>query len=382
MSDEEIINNDLKEEVDDLFGDDDDEIEVNENKPEHDSEDNNGEEDDDDDDDDQEEKVLKRHGISLPRHAISQKTDDEVYTLKMPVFLNVEAHPFDPSEFKERVSENAVKRAQSTLTAKQKQNELIAEKLLNENTIRWRYSNSGNDEIIKQSNAHFVQWDDGSISLKIGNELFDYKQLPLYDYILARTHDDHEILQSDSIISKSVNLLPASTLTSTHRKLTEAVKNIQKKDKILNTITNDDPLLKQRLADENERKSAKMKRQIEAKRRLQEERLEKANGPLTSRGGIYEPAYERFARTYDNEEYDEEDDFVAKDGEVDLYDEEEEGEEEGSEEEEEFEKGADRLRQLKNEGASKYDTPEGTDDDSNKPRKRRRIIDSDDEDDE
>lgn len=99
------------------------------------------------------------------------------------------------------------------------------------------------------------------------------KSCRCFDTFLVKTHDSHEILQHDSIINKSVNLLPASTFTSTHRKLTQAVKNIQKKDKILNTITDDDPLLKQRMADENERKTMKLKRQIESKRRLQEDEI-------------------------------------------------------------------------------------------------------------
>lgn len=340
MSDEERLS-----EVDDLFG-----------------EDNNASESEG------ESEALKSINISLPRHAIAQHPEEDTYTLKLPVFLNVEAHSFDPSEFKEKVQQSASARLQTDLNEKQVHNELVAEKLMNENTIRWRYSNSGNDEIIKQSNAHFVQWDDGSVSLKIGGELFDFKELPLFDTFLVKAHDSYEILQNDSIITKSVNLLPASTHTSTHRKLTQAVKNIQKKDKILNTITDNDPLMKQRLADENERKSLKLKRQLESKRRLQEERLERG-APTSFRER--EPAYERFARTYGEEEYDEEDDFVAGDDEIEEYD-----EDEGEEQEEEDERGAERLRKLKEDGAQKYREEEEV------KRKRRRIIDSDEEDEE
>ena len=359
MSDDKSKHPLTDEEIDDLFGD----------EPEEQVE---AEVEADEQDESEDESELKTISISLPRHAISNKPEDDTYMLKMPVFLNVEAHAFDPIEFKREVEQNAEARLKTSLNEKQAQNELVAEKLLNENTIRWRYSNSGDDEIIKQSNAHFVQWDDGSVSLKIGTELFDFKELPLFDTFLVKTHDSHEILQHDSIINKSVNLLPASTFTSTHRKLTQAVKNIQKKDKILNTITDDDPLLKQRMADENERKTMKLKRQIESKRRLQEERLERGVSPANSRASYErEPAYERFARTYGDEddEEEDEDDFVADDDdEIEGYDEEEE--------EEEFEKGAERLKRLKEDGAKKYEEEE-----DKKERKRRRIIDSDEDED-
>ena len=92
----------------------------------------------------------------------------------------------------------------------------------------------------------------------------------MFDHLLVKSHQAAEVLQADSILSKSINLLPAS---SSHRKI--LVKNITKKEKILNTITDVDPLEKQRLADEDVRKAMKMKRQMESRRRLQEEKWEK-----------------------------------------------------------------------------------------------------------
>lgn len=245
------------------------------------------------------------------------------------------------------------------MTAKEIHNEQMTEKLLNENTIRWRYHNAGNDEIVKQSNAHFVEWSDGSVSLKVGNEVYDVRELPMFDHLLVKSHQAAEVLQADSILSKSINLLPAS---SSHRKI--LVKNITKKEKILNTITDVDPLEKQRLADEDVRKAMKMKRQMESRRRLQEEKWERSGSPRAQ-----ESSYERFERTYEGEGYDENDDFVAGDEEeIEEY-----------EEEEEFERGAERLTQLKEEGAAKYRRHSEDEDEDEKTRKRRRIIDSDEE---
>lgn len=316
------------------------------------------------------EEELKSVDIALPRHAQSHKPDNDTYVIKMPVFLNVEAHPFDPSEFKDQVTQNAAERSLKNMNAKQERSELVAEKLLNENTIRWRYSNAGNDEIVKQANAHFVQWDDGSVLLKVGLELFDFKGLPLYDNFLVKAHDDHEILQNEAILNRQASLLPATSFLATHKKLTEALKTVQKKDKILNTLTENDPMMKQRMADEDERKSLKLRRQLEQRRRLQEERLQKTGLPATRGSSAgYEPAYERFERTYGNEEYDEEDDFIANDDEDD-------DEEMAEDDDDELDRAAERLQKVKLDGASKY---QENLDDEKVARKKRRIIDSDDD---
>ena len=42
-----------------------------------------------------------------------------------------------------------------------------------ENTIRWRYSKDKDGEEIKESNCRFVRWSDGSLSMHLGNEVFD-----------------------------------------------------------------------------------------------------------------------------------------------------------------------------------------------------------------
>lgn len=370
---------DLEEEIDDLFGGEDDQVAPLDEDDDDGAADSNDEannvKDEDEaesEDDEATEKNLRTLDIALSRHALSFEPEDDTYLIKLPVFLNVEAHPFDPNEFKERVANAATERLKLTLDAKAIQNDLIAEKLLNENTIRWRYSNSGDDEIIKQSNAHFIQWDDGLLSVKIGKEIFDFRALPLTDNFLAKSHVENEILQNDLVLTKSASLLPSSTATDTHRKLTQAVKNIQKKDKILNTLTEGDPMMKQRMADENERKTMKMRRQLEHKRRLQEERLGKTDSPNPGSRS----AYERFERNYGRDEYDDDDDDDL-DAMIDDGDEEESEEIDAEQEEEEFEKGAERLKNLKHEGQLRYSSPAG--DDAEERRKRRRIIDSDDE---
>lgn len=388
MSDEESDRHSALEE-DDLFGDDDQEIEEsNAQSKLHGNSDEDSEGSGNEQLDLDEEAPLKTIQVSLPRHAAISETEPDSYLLRVPVFLKVEPHPFDPTEFKEAVDLNAQARLG---TSKEVNDAAVVEKLINENTIRWRYSNTGNDEIVKQTNAHFVRWSDGLISFKVGDELFDFKELPVTDQFLARAHDSQELLQNDLTITKLVSLLPASSLSSTHRRLTQAVKTVQRKGKILNTITEGDPLMKQRIADETERKTLKLKRQLELKRRLQEERLERSSSSHSYpalRSGAFEPAepaYERFARTYGDEKYDEEDGFVANDEEeVESFDEEDEEDEEDDVDDDEEEKRAERLRALKQAGAAKYSNlkkpePEQIAEEKT-ARKRRRILDSDEDD--
>ncbi|KAI5960856.1 LEO1 [Candida pseudojiufengensis] len=400
----------LKEELDDLFGDEDggEQEEIVEEDEDNDDEQSETErtqqsqsqsirnntylsQSEEEEEEYPEETQKKILDISLPRHAISS-ISEQTQILKTPMNLKISPHPFDPIEFKNEIEENQEKRILKKLNSKQIYNERIIEKLINETTIRWRYHNSGNDEIIKQSNSHFIQWDDGSISLKIGEEMFDVKTLPIADNYLVNSLENFEILQSNSQINQIINLFPSSN-NSLHKKLLQNLKNIHSKDKILNTITEDDPLKQQRLADENEKRKLKMKKQLEAKRRIEEEKWERGESP-----SLKESSYKRFSRTYGDDDddddvggaglgegYDEEDDFVAGDEEeVEEFDDDNEDEEEEGEEveddEENLKANAERLKKLKDEGAAKYREKSSTVEPETETRKRKRIIESDDED--
>lgn len=52
-------------------------------------------------------------------------------------------------------------------------------KLKVENTIRWKEITKQNGEFDKLSNARFVRWSDGSMSLHLGSEIFDVYKQPL-----------------------------------------------------------------------------------------------------------------------------------------------------------------------------------------------------------
>ena len=47
-----------------------------------------------------------------------------------------------------------------------------------ENTIRWRYCHDDDEEVQQESNTRLVRWSDGSMSLYLGNEIFDVFKQP------------------------------------------------------------------------------------------------------------------------------------------------------------------------------------------------------------
>lgn len=52
-------------------------------------------------------------------------------------------------------------------------------KLKVENTIRWRDNFDKEGNVVKESNARFIRWSDGSMSLHLGCEIFDVHKQPL-----------------------------------------------------------------------------------------------------------------------------------------------------------------------------------------------------------
>ncbi|GBP06246.1 Another transcription unit protein [Eumeta japonica] len=93
-------------------------------------------------------------------------------------------------------------------------------KLKVSNTIRWREYMNNIGDMIKESNARFVRWSDGSMSLHLGNEIFDVFKQPL--------HGDHNHmfirqgtgLQGQAVFRTKLTFRPHSTESFTHKKMT------------------------------------------------------------------------------------------------------------------------------------------------------------------
>ncbi|KAN0088541.1 Leo1-like domain containing protein [Tylopilus felleus] len=128
-------------------------------------------------------------------------------------------------------------------------------KLKVENTVRWRWIKDEFGQDRRQSNSRIIRWSDGSLSLRLGKELFDINQTidtsggvvrqsiggsqPASQstssasqssglksqgltYLVAQ-HKRSEVLQAEAIITGYMTLRPTGMQSETHRMLVRAV---------------------------------------------------------------------------------------------------------------------------------------------------------------
>uniref|UniRef100_A0A060T3C4 ARAD1C39446p n=1 Tax=Blastobotrys adeninivorans TaxID=409370 RepID=A0A060T3C4_BLAAD len=329
---------------------------------------------DQDQDQDQEDRNAPGHPliqVTIPRYPPSHVNKDDpegAYFARVPAFMSLDSHPFDVNKFLD---------AQESASEEQK----AGLRVQNENTIRWRYSRDSKGNMTQQSNARFVRWDDGSLSLQLGTEMFDAILKPSEDTFAVRSHPTNELLQTYALLEQQMSFIPTSTSSHTHKRLTaDLAKRQLKGASVKSFVTTDDPEKIKREAEKAEEINIRARRKLESKRRQIEERtgMFSHSGPSTS----YSTGADHGGYSRDNYE---EDDFVVEDDE--------------SEEEE----GAQRLQRLKQRGAQEYSNRDYDDDEDeedeeaeeeeeeeqqdeqeeqndNVRTKKRRIIDDDDSD--
>ncbi|VDN56465.1 unnamed protein product [Dracunculus medinensis] len=149
-----------------------------------------------------------------------------LYFIKVPNFLSIDSHPFDPDHYEDEFDED-------DLMDEEGRSRL---KLRVENTIRWRYALDENGDIIKQSNSKIVKWSDGSMSLYLGSEVFDIMVQPMQ-------HDNHLFLrqgaglQGHAVFKEKMVFRPHSTDSVTHRKVTLSMADRSNKSQRVKVLT-------------------------------------------------------------------------------------------------------------------------------------------------
>ena len=76
-----------------------------------------------------------------------------------------------------------------------------------------------------ESNARFIRWSDGSMSLMLGSEFFDVRCQSMedqYQYLVA-LHPEQNVFQTQVKIEEKMAFRPFSTSSYTHKKLTASV---------------------------------------------------------------------------------------------------------------------------------------------------------------
>lgn len=383
--------------LDDLFGDDGGDESGADSKPAdedgivHDSDEEDDEVisrrrralDDDDDEDNEDQFLVQEH--EEPREL--RITDEEVirhppkfhygettYIAKVPRFLHVQPSRFDSGDYLGYLEE-LKKDTQLDNDSK------ALKRLHDENTVRWRYTTKEGEETLSaESNAQFVEWSDGSFSLKLGGEYFDVLESTVNETFLVTTdaskpieNDGSTLYLADGAINKSMKFVPTSTKSQIHKKLTTAIQARQQtKPGAQSVVVEIDP----------EKESRRLEKQFEDRvreRRRQMLKLEKEQekgGLGSSNGGSVNRSYTREYRNVDN--YDDEDGFVVEEDDEDEdeagFDDDDDDDLEDVDEDDEDEEAAERLKRVKQLGSEQY----GND---SVARKKRRVID-DDEDDE
>ncbi|XP_007194944.1 RNA polymerase-associated protein LEO1-like isoform X1 [Balaenoptera acutorostrata] len=119
--------------------------------------------------DQQEEEPISETKIEVEIPSINSDLGNELYFVKLPKFLSIEPKPFHPQYYEDEFEDEEVLDEEDRTRLK----------LKIENTIRWRIRRDKEGNEIKESNARIVKWSDGSLSLHLGNEVFDVYKAPM-----------------------------------------------------------------------------------------------------------------------------------------------------------------------------------------------------------
>ncbi|KAK7151577.1 hypothetical protein R3I94_008036 [Phoxinus phoxinus] len=146
--------------------------------------------------------------VEIPK--VSTDLGSELYFVKLPNFLSVEPRPFDPQYYEDEFEDEEMLDEEGRTRLKLKV----------ENTIRWRSRRDEEGIEVKESNARIVKWSDGSMSLHLGNEVFDVYKAPLqgdHNHLFIRQGTG---LQGQAVFKTKLTFRPHSTDSATHRKMT------------------------------------------------------------------------------------------------------------------------------------------------------------------
>lgn len=213
-----------------------------------------------------------RIDVEIPR--IASDLGREIHFVKLPNFLSVDTRPFDPETYEDEIDE------EETLDEEGRQRL----KLKVGNTIRWRRLINDKGETVQESNARFVRWSDGSLSLHLGSEIFDVYKQPLqndHNHLFVRQGTG---LQGQAVFRTKLTFRPHSTDSFTHKKMTMSLADRSQKTsgiKILTQVGHDPEAERA----ENLKKEEESLRQLMRQRKpVKTKRTKRSSGGATGYG--------------------------------------------------------------------------------------------------
>ncbi|KAJ4473683.1 RNA polymerase II-associated protein [Lentinula aciculospora] len=201
--------------------------------------------------------------VAFPNLPVPSSSDQDNWVIRLPNFVKMDSKPFHPDTYvgPEQEDDDAIQQAE-TLREKS-----MSIKLKVENTIRWKWIKDGYGGDRRQSNSRIIRWSDGTMSLRLGKELFDITKdidtsgaVPRKSFggsqsqsqpppstpgkshgltYLVAQHKRSQVLQSEAVITGYMSLRPTGMQSETHRMLVRAVG--QKHNKVARLRLVEDP---------------------------------------------------------------------------------------------------------------------------------------------
>lgn len=220
-----------------------------------------------------------RHECEMPSTSVN--LGSELYYVKLPNFLSIGTHEYDPATYEDEIDEDEAVDNEGRARLKLKV----------ENTIRWRKIRDRSGEEQVQSNARVVEWSDGSLSLYLGSEIFDVNEKSIGECSHLFTRQGiRQGLLGQAIFNTKLSIRPNSTESFTHRKLTLSLADRSQKTQKIRMLNNPGQDPEVRLSELIKKEDDKMKATLrrETKQRRVQERSQ-TRGPNAA---YLEPDYE------------------------------------------------------------------------------------------
>jgi RNA polymerase-associated protein LEO1 len=128
----------------------------------------------------------------------------------LPNFLSIESKQFDPETYEDETPKGETLDEEGQTRVRLKV----------ENTIRWKYEKDEDGNLQRVSNSRIVKWSDGSLSLYLGNEIFDVYKMYMqgdHNHLFVRQGN---VLQGKTVFKTKLTFRPHSIDSNTHRKMT------------------------------------------------------------------------------------------------------------------------------------------------------------------
>lgn len=276
--------------------------------------------------------------IAAPLHPILNPATLQL--VKLSNIVSIEHKPFDPEAHEPGGTEYIDERGHKRI------------RLHDTNAMRWRWTVDAQGNAVRDSNARLVRWSDGSVTVHIGEEVMDVREIDITrdnTFLFTRFPN---IIQGQGPLQKKLTLRPASLTSASHKRLAKAVEKQHggRQSKVRHTTTIVDPRKqKEKLEKEEEarirdieklqeKQQKQMKRQ--APNRYQFQQHQQQQRTLLNAAYLEEEEEEEdelddgFIVRDEDDDDDEEDEEMGEEGGRGRGREEEEGEEEEDDERE------------------------------------------------